>query len=66
MLVKIVVPEYCKFTRSNTPLWVFFTFLKNCTDGTKPRKASQKKSELEISSFFVLFCSIKVTGSSTS
>ena len=28
----------CNFTKSNTPPWVFFTFL-NCTNGTKSRKA---------------------------
>ena len=28
-----------KFTKSNTPLWVFYKFL-NCTNGAKLRKAS--------------------------
>ena len=29
----------CNFTKSNTPPWVFFTFL-NCTNGTKLRKTT--------------------------
>ena len=29
----------CNFTKSNTPPWVFFTFL-NCINGTKSRTAS--------------------------
>ena len=29
----------CNFTKSNTPSWVFFTFL-NCTNRTKLHKAS--------------------------
>ena len=30
----------CKFTKSNTPPWVFSRFL-NCTNGTKSRKTLQ-------------------------
>ena len=30
----------CNFTKSNTPPWVYFTFL-NCTNGTKWRNASR-------------------------
>ena len=32
--LKSVKPKACNFTKSNTPPWVFFTFL-NCTNGTK-------------------------------
>ena len=38
LLVKLQA-EACNFTKSNTPPWVFFTFL-NCTNGTTGRKAS--------------------------
>ena len=30
----------CNFTKSNTPPWVFFTFVK-CTNGTKSQKTLQ-------------------------
>ena len=33
------------FTKSNTPLWVFFSRFLNRTNGTKSRKASQLISE---------------------
>ena len=31
--------EACSFTKSNTPTWVFFTFL-SCTNSTNSRKVS--------------------------
>ena len=31
----------CKFTKSNTPRWVFFLRFLNCTNVSKTRKASQ-------------------------
>ena len=31
----------CKFTKSNTPPWVFFLRFLNCTNVSKTRKASQ-------------------------
>ena len=34
---------FSKVAKSNTPPWVFFTFL-HCTDDTKLRKASQINS----------------------
>ena len=37
-LVKLQA-KACNFTKSNTPSWVFFTFL-NYTNGTKSRNAS--------------------------
>ena len=30
----------CKFTKSNTPRWVFFLRFLNCTNVSKTRKAS--------------------------
>ena len=39
LLVKLQA-KVCNFTKSNTPPWVFCTFL-NCTNGTKLHKASQ-------------------------
>ena len=39
LLVKLKAPD-CNFTKSNTPPWVFFTFL-NCVKGTKSTKAFQ-------------------------
>ena len=36
LLVKLQASK-CNFTKSNSPPWVFFTFL-NCTNGTKPCK----------------------------
>ena len=38
LLVKLQA-EVCNFSKSNTPPWVFFTFL-NCPNGNKSRKAS--------------------------
>ena len=38
------------FTKSSTPLWVFFTFFSNFTNGTKSRKASHVEAvDLETS-----------------
>ena len=39
LLVKLLA-KACKFTKSITPPWMFFTFFLNCTNGTKLRKAS--------------------------
>ena len=39
LLLAKLQAEACNFTKSNTPPWVFFTFL-NCTNGTKSRKRS--------------------------
>ena len=38
LLVKLQAEAY-NFTKSNTPSWVFFTFL-NCANGTKSRNSS--------------------------
>ena len=38
LLVKLQA-KACNFTKSNTPSWVFFTFL-NYTNGTKSRNTS--------------------------
>ena len=39
LLLEKLQASSCKLTKSNTPPWVFFTFL-DCTNGTKLRNAS--------------------------
>ena len=39
LLLVTLLASTRKFTKSNTPLWVFYKFL-NCTNGAKLRKAS--------------------------
>ena len=43
----------CNFTKNNTPIWVFFTFL-NFMDDTKSRKASHLNSS-QISKHSIIY-----------
>ena len=52
ILVKLQ-PETCNSTKSNTPPWMFFTFLK-FTNDTKSRNASQRNHWLEIKFLSIL------------